>query len=91
MKAKLIALSVLSFGLLLYFAKEEIYFPYILIPFIGFAITVFMWPEPDERKRKSKSKGYEYSDPDHWDVAGKSIKALKNKRDNEHIDGDIDI
>lgn len=91
MKAKLIGLSVLSFCLLLYFAKEEIYFPYILVPFIGFAITVFIWPSPDDRKRKSKSKGYEYSDPDSWDVAGKSIKALKNKRDNEHIDSDIDI
>ena len=91
MKAKLIALSVLNFGLLLYFAKEEIYFPYILIPFIGFAISVFLWPQPNELKRKAQSKGYEHSDPDHWDVAGKSVNALKNKRNNELIDNEFDI
>ena len=88
MKVKLAAVSLFSFGLLMYLASQQIYFPVILIPFIGFAISVFLWPQPNELKRKAQSKGYEHSDPDTLDVAGKSIKGLKNKRDN---DSDFDI
>ena len=91
MRGKLVLLSLLSFGLLMYFAHQEIYFPYIFIPFIGFGVTVFMWPQKYEPSGKLKSQGYEYSEPDHWDVAGKSIKALKNRRDNGQFDNDVDI
>ncbi|KZY64096.1 MULTISPECIES: hypothetical protein [unclassified Oleiphilus] len=91
MKAKLIALSLLSFGLLMYFAVEEIYFPFILIPFIGFSITVFMWPLPNDESRKRKSQGYKGSDPNGFDVLGETARALKNKRDNESNGIDIDL
>ena len=98
MKGRLVALSLLSFCLLMYFAYAEISFPYIIIPFIGFAISVFLWPEPKTKKKKKRYKGGGSDNDEAWDAIGYSLKALfkskkskQQKTDSDYFDNDIDI
>lgn len=93
MKIRLVILSVLNFCLLMCFAYFEIYFPYIILPFIGFAICVFFWPEKPKRKSQNNDDGAGVVDAADALVKGgyKARENGKNGIEKGELDGDIDI